>query len=76
MLIQWVKLFYLGIWVFKGQELAFELCEDWQIDYSSYAWEKLDPATDNTKVCMIYNLYISTYTHSIDLNIQSYLYFF
>ena len=25
-----------GIWVFKGQELAFELSEDWQIDYASY----------------------------------------
>jgi len=38
-----------GIWIFKGQELAFELCEDWQIDYSSYSWQKLDAATDNTK---------------------------
>merc|ERR1711915_775817 len=24
-----------GIWVFKGHELAFELSEDWQIDYAS-----------------------------------------
>jgi len=37
-----------GIWIWKGQDLAFELSEDWQIDYSSYAWKKLDakdPAT-------------------------------
>jgi len=38
-----------GIWVWKGQELAFELCEDWQVDYSSYDWKKLDPAADETK---------------------------
>merc|ERR1711874_917343 len=25
-----------GIWVWKGHELAFELSEDWKIDYSSY----------------------------------------
>jgi len=38
-----------GIWVWKGQKLAFDLCEDWQIDYSSYDWVKLDPAADETK---------------------------
>jgi elongation factor 1-gamma len=38
-----------GIWVFKGQQLAFELSEDWQIDYSSYDWQKLDPASPDTK---------------------------
>merc|ERR1712096_17127 len=38
-----------GIWVWKGQKLAFELCEDWQIDYSSYDWVKLDPSADDTK---------------------------
>merc|ERR1711910_114276 len=25
-----------GIWVWKGQELAFDLCEDWAIDSGSY----------------------------------------
>merc|ERR1711973_322181 len=30
-----------GIWVFKGHKLAFELSEDWQIDYASYDWKKL-----------------------------------
>ena len=24
-----------GIWVWKGQELAFDLCEDWWVEYSS-----------------------------------------
>jgi len=38
-----------GIWVFKGQELAFDLNEDWQVDYSSYEWKKLDPSTPETK---------------------------
>jgi len=38
-----------GIWVWRGQELAFTLCPDWQIDYESYEWKKLDPASDETK---------------------------
>merc|ERR1719347_408403 len=38
-----------SIWVFKGQELAFELSEDWQVDYSSYEWKKLDPAAPDTR---------------------------
>merc|ERR1712193_121481 len=38
-----------GIWVFKGKELAFELSEDWQIDYASYAWKKLDSKSDECK---------------------------
>merc|ERR1712130_947095 len=37
------KLGISGIWVFKGQQLAFELSEDWQVDYASYDWVKLDP---------------------------------
>jgi len=37
-----------GIWVFKGQKLAFELSEDWQIDYASYSWDKLDSKADST----------------------------
>ena len=35
--------FNSAIWVWKGQNLAFELSEDWQIDYASYQWSKLDP---------------------------------
>jgi len=38
-----------SIWVFKGHQLAFELNEDWQIDFTSYDWVKLDPSSDETK---------------------------
>uniref|UniRef100_A0A671VR05 Eukaryotic translation elongation factor 1 gamma n=1 Tax=Sparus aurata TaxID=8175 RepID=A0A671VR05_SPAAU len=38
-----------GIWVFRGQELAFTLSPDWQIDYESYDWRKLDPNSDECK---------------------------
>jgi elongation factor 1-gamma len=38
-----------GIWVWRGQDLAFELSSDWQVDYSSYNWTKLDPADAKTK---------------------------
>ncbi|CAI5451631.1 unnamed protein product [Caenorhabditis angaria] len=31
-----------GIWVWKGDKLAFELSSDWQVDYESYSWTKLD----------------------------------
>ena len=44
---------FLGIWVFKGQQLAFELSEDWLIDYSSYDWVKLDAAAADTKVGLL-----------------------
>merc|ERR1711937_884484 len=38
-----------GIWVWKGQGLAFDLCEDWAIDSGSYDWKKLDPKAEETK---------------------------
>lgn len=38
-----------GVWVWRGQELAFPLSPDWQIDYETYDWKKLDPASDETK---------------------------
>jgi len=38
-----------GIWVWRGHELAFKLSEDWQIDYESYEWKKLDPDAPETK---------------------------
>merc|ERR1712045_1112746 len=38
-----------GIWVWKGQELAFDLCEDWAIDSGSYDWKKLDPKSEDCK---------------------------
>merc|ERR1712029_983851 len=38
-----------GIWVFKGHELAFELDDNWQIDYASYNRKNLDSKSDETK---------------------------
>jgi elongation factor 1-gamma len=38
-----------GIWIWRGQELAFELSPDWQVDYDSYKWTKLDSANEKTK---------------------------
>lgn len=38
-----------GIWVWRGQDLVFPLSADWQIDYESFKWEKLDPTSDKTK---------------------------
>lgn len=38
-----------GVWFWKGPELAFELSENWQVDYESYSWKKLDPNAPETK---------------------------
>lgn len=38
-----------GIWVWRGQDLAFTLSPDWQIDYDCYEWKKLDAKADETK---------------------------
>ncbi|KAF0288552.1 Elongation factor 1-gamma [Amphibalanus amphitrite] len=38
-----------GIWVWRGQELAFPLSPDWTIDYESYDWKKLDASSEETK---------------------------
>lgn len=38
-----------GVWVWRGHDLAFELSPDWQIDYESYDWRKLNPASPDTK---------------------------
>lgn len=38
-----------GVWVWRGQELAFTLSPDWQVDYEVYDWKKLDPASEETK---------------------------
>jgi len=38
-----------GIWVWRGQELAFSLTPDWQVDYETYSWTKLDPKSPETK---------------------------
>jgi len=38
-----------GVWFWRGQELAFELSSDWQVDYDSYTWKKLSPDDESTK---------------------------
>jgi len=38
-----------GIWVWRGQDLAFELSPDWQVDYEVYDWKKLDAKSEETK---------------------------
>lgn len=38
-----------GVWVWRGQDLAFPLSPDWQIDYDCYTWKKLDAKSDETK---------------------------
>jgi len=38
-----------GVWVWRGQELAFPLTEDWTVDYESYDWRKLDANSEETK---------------------------
>jgi len=38
-----------GVWFWRGPGLAFELSSDWQVDYESYEWKKLDPEDEATK---------------------------
>jgi len=38
-----------GLWFWRTQDLAFKLSENWQIDYESYSWRKLDPNSDECK---------------------------
>jgi len=41
-----------GCWFWKGQDLAFELSDDWKVDYDTYTWTKLnlDDEADRAKV--------------------------
>uniref|UniRef100_W5NB74 Eukaryotic translation elongation factor 1 gamma n=1 Tax=Lepisosteus oculatus TaxID=7918 RepID=W5NB74_LEPOC len=39
-----------GIWLLRGQDLAFELCDDWKVDYETYTWRKLDSDDEETKM--------------------------
>jgi len=39
-----------GVWFWRGQDLAFNLTPDWQIDYESYEWTKLNPDDESTKL--------------------------
>lgn len=38
-----------GVWVWRGQDLAFTLSPDWQVDYEVYDWKKLDAKSEETK---------------------------
>lgn len=38
-----------GVWVWRGHDLAFPLSSDWQVDYESYDWKKLDANSEETK---------------------------
>merc|ERR1711963_1196238 len=38
-----------GVWIWRGQELAFLLSEDLQVDYESYKWTKMDPSDPAAK---------------------------
>jgi len=38
-----------GLWIWRGQDLAFTLSDDLQTDFESYDWVKLDPNTEDTK---------------------------
>jgi len=38
-----------GLWFWRGQDLAFLLAPDWQTDFESYEWKKLDPNSEETK---------------------------
>jgi len=46
-----------GVWVWKGHELAFNLSPDWQVDYESYEWKKLE--ADDPKTKTLVNNYFS-----------------
>jgi elongation factor 1-gamma len=38
-----------GVWFWRGQNLIFERSTNWDIDYESYKWTKLDPDAPETK---------------------------
>jgi len=38
-----------GVWFWRGLDLAFTLSPDWQVDFESYEWKKLDPNSEETK---------------------------
>ena len=41
-----------GIWIFRGQEKAFDLCEDWNVDAPSYTFKKITlEGEDKQLVC-------------------------
>ena len=43
---------------------AFELSDDWKVDYASYKWIKLDPTAEDTKTQVNEVRHFCTKTHS------------
>merc|ERR1719394_1571325 len=40
---------FASVCLFKGHELAFELDDNWQVDYEGYNWSKLDSKSEECK---------------------------
>jgi len=38
-----------GIWIWRGSDLAFKLSDNWQVDYESYSWTRLDASAPATR---------------------------
>jgi len=38
-----------GIWIWRGTELVFKLSDNWQVDYESYDWTRLDASSPETR---------------------------
>lgn len=38
-----------GIWIWRGSELVFKLSDNWQTDYESYDWTRLDASSPDTQ---------------------------
>ncbi|XP_072345513.1 elongation factor 1-gamma [Scyliorhinus torazame] len=41
-----------GVWVFRGHELAFPMSADWQVDYESYNWRRLDVDSEECRTML------------------------
>jgi elongation factor 1-gamma len=46
-----------AVWMFRGQKLAFELDENWNVDAPSFTHRKLDPWNNAEEKQMIYNFW-------------------
>ncbi|MGH0137452.1 UNVERIFIED_CONTAM: hypothetical protein FKN15_078494 [Acipenser sinensis] len=60
--------FISGVWLFRGQQLAFEdcdsqFCDDWRVDYGLYSWRKLDPDGEESKTLMEYLCWEGEFKH-------------
>merc|ERR1719337_406592 len=53
-----------GVWIWRGQGLAFDQSEDLQVDSPSYKWTKLEWGTDETK--NLITTYFTKFSGQID----------